>query len=135
MRLLAGAIWSGVAVLVGFALGARFSGTHVTPELIPNVAAAEPSARGQLEQLLKARYATGQALLALEEKRLQEGVTTLGHVCDAARWVRDSALELPVDAQERITALTNYLTLTRRLEASVDNAAANGAAPPSDREA
>jgi hypothetical protein len=33
-----------------------------------------------------------------------------------------------------LAALTNYVAVTRRLEARVDKATAQGAAPPSDRE-
>ncbi len=104
------------------------------PELVPEATAAEVGGRPELDRLLKARYETAKTLLDLEENRLREGVTTLGHVYDAARWVRDSAVELPVSAQERLAALTNYVAVTRRLEASVDRATAQGMAPPSDRE-
>ena len=122
------------AAVIGCALGVWFSGSRPAPELVPQATAAERGAREELDQLLKARYETAKSLLDLEEKRLREGVTTIGRVCDAARWVRDSAVELPVSAQERLAALTNYVAVTRRLEASVDNATAQGAAPPSDRE-
>ncbi len=99
-----------------------------------HAAAAQHGRREELDQLLKTRYDTAKALLDREEKRLNEGVTTIGRVCEAARWVRDSAIELPLGTQERLAALTNYVVLTRRLEASVDNATAHGAAPLSDRE-
>jgi hypothetical protein len=122
------------AAVIGCALGVWFSGSRPAPELVPQATAAERGGREELDQLLKARYETAKSLLDLEEKRLREGVTTIGRVCDAARWVRDSAVELPVSAQERLAALTNYVAVTRRLEASVDKATAQGAAPPSDRE-
>jgi hypothetical protein len=102
--------------------------------LVQPIAAAEPSYRDELDQLLKKRYETARKLLELEEARLREGITTLGRVCDAARWVRDSAIELPAQADERLTALNNYVALARRLEESVDKAAQRGMAPPSDRE-
>lgn len=122
------------AAVVGCVLGVWYSGSRPAPELVPQATATERGGREELNQLLKARYETAKSLLDLEEKRLGEGVTTLGHVCDAARWVRDSAVELPVSAQERLAALTNYVAVTRRLEASVDRVTAQGAAPPSDRE-
>ena len=122
------------AAVIGCALGVWFSGSRPAPELVPQAIAAERGGREELDLLLKARYETAKSLLDLEEKRLREGVTTIGRVCDATRWVRDSALELPVSAQERLAALTNYVAVTRRLEASVDKATAQGVVPPSDRE-
>ena len=93
------------------------------------------ASRDDLNQLLKTRYETASNLLQVEEKRLHQGVTTLGHVCEVARWVRDSAVELPVTAAERMAALTNYVELTRRLEESLNRAAETGAAAsPADRE-
>jgi hypothetical protein len=133
LRLLQNMPLAGAAV-IGCALGMWYSGSRPAPELVAQATAAAWSGREELDQLLKARYETAKSLLELEEKRLREGVTTLGRVCDAARWVRDSAVELPVSAQERLAALTNYVAVTRRLQASVDRATAQGAAPPSDRE-
>jgi hypothetical protein len=104
------------------------------PEISQQATAAQHGGQEELNQLLKSRYETARALLDLEEKRLNEGVTTIRRVCETARWVRDSALELPVTAQERLTALTNYVALTRRLEASVDNATTHGATAPADRD-
>ncbi len=122
------------AALIGCALGVWCSGFSPAPKLVPQATAAERGNRQELDRLLKARYETAKNLLDLEQKRLREGVTTLGRVCDAARWVRDSAVELPVTAKERLAALTNYVALTRRLEESVQRAAANGAMSPSDKE-
>ncbi len=122
------------AALVGSALGVWYSGGGSVPELVPPAAAAERGDRQELDRLLKARYETAKTLLNLEEKRLREGVTTLGRVCDAARWVKDSAVELPISTQERMGALTNYLAVARRLEESVAQAAAKGALAPADRE-
>ncbi len=122
------------AALIGCALGVWYSSSGPAPALVPQATAAERGGRQELDRLVKARYETAKTLLALEEKRLREGVTTLGRVCDAARWVRDSAVELPVTAKERLAALTNYVALTRRLEESVQRAAANGAMSPSDKE-
>ena len=122
------------AAVIGCALGVWFSGSRPAPELVPQATAAERGGREELDQLLKARYETAKSLLDLEEKRLREGVTTLGRVCDAARWVKDSALELPVSARERMGALTNYLAVTRRLEENADHAAAQGALAPADQE-
>ena len=133
LRLLKNMPLAGAAV-IGCALGVWYSGSRAAPELVPQATAAERGGREELDQLLKARYETAKSLLDLEEKRLREGVTTLGRVCDAARWVRDSAVELPVRAQERLAALTNYVAVTRRLEASVERATAQGAAPTADRE-
>ena len=48
--------------------------------------------------------------------------------------MKDSAVELPVGAEERLGALTNYVALTRRLEESLNRATEHGAAPPSERE-
>jgi hypothetical protein len=122
------------AALIGCALGVWFSGRSPTPELVTQATAAERGNREELDRLLKARYETAKSLLELEEKRLREGLTTLGRVCEVARWVRDSAVELPVGAEERLAALTNYVALTRRLEESVDQAMVKGAMPPPDRE-
>ena len=122
------------AALIGCALGVWYSSGGSAPELVPQATAAERGGRQELDRLLKARYETAKTLLGLEEKRLREGVTTLGRVCDAARWVRDSAVELPVSAQERMGALTNYVAVTRRLEESADRAAARGALAPADQE-
>ncbi len=133
LRLLKGMPLAGAA-LVGCVLGVGYSGGGSPPELLPQATAAERGGQQELDRLLKARYETAKTLLNLEEKRLREGVTTLGRVCDAARWVKDSALELPVNAQERMGALTNYLAVTRRLEESADHAAAQGVLPPADQE-
>jgi hypothetical protein len=129
---------TGAAVLVvlsavsGSFLEDNLRGTR--PGLIAEATGAEPGTREELRGLLKARYETASRLLDLEEKRLREGVTTLGHVCEAARWLRDSAVELPGITQERLTALTNYVALTRRLEESINRAEQNGAAAPVDKE-
>ena len=122
------------AALVGCALGVWHSGGGSAVELLPQAVATERGGQQELDRLLKARYETAKALLNLEEQRLREGVTTLGRVCDAARWTRDSALELPVSAQERMEALTNYVAVTRRLEKSADDAAAKGALAPADQQ-
>ncbi len=122
------------AALIGCVLGVWYSGNGAAPELVSQATAAERGGRQELDRLLKARYETAQSLLDLEEQRLREGVTTLRHVCDAARWVRDSAVELPVSTEARLAALTNYVALTRRLEESVDQATVKGAMPPSERE-
>lgn len=105
------------------------------PAIATSGTALEPGSRDELNQLLKTRYETASKLLQMEEQRLRQGVTTLGHVCDVARWVRDSAIELPGSTEERAAALTNYVTLTRRLEESLDRAAERGAAALVDREA
>ncbi len=122
-----------ILLLSGLLLG--WGAARLPSDPIPSVQAAEPGAPGELDQLLKARYQTASSLLDTEEKRLREGVTTLGHVCEVARWVRDSAVELPSSAADRLTALTHYVMLTRRLEESLDRATARGVAPFVDREA
>ena len=43
--------------------------------------------RDDLNQFLKTRYETASNLLQVEEKRLHQGITTLGHVCEVGRWV------------------------------------------------
>src|SRR4051794_22123524 len=63
----------------------------------------------QLNELLQARFNTATNLLAMEQLRLAEGRATLVQVCEAARRVRDSALELPVSPAERVSALSNYV--------------------------
>ena len=88
----------------------------------------------KLQQRLQERYAAASTLLKMEEERLRAGVTTLGHVCEVARWLRDSALELPSTAPGRRVALTNYAVMTKRLEQSVERAVQTGMAPPLDRE-
>jgi len=122
------------ATVVGCALGIGYSGGRSIPEITLQARAAEHVSPQELDQLLTLRYQTAKALLDMEEKRLHEGVTTIGRVCEVARWVRDSAVELPAAAQARMAALTNYVALTRRLEASVESATKHGAAPPADRE-
>jgi hypothetical protein len=122
------------AALIGCALGVWYSDNGRASALVPQATAAEPGGRQELDRLLKTRYETAKGLLDLEEKSLQEGVTTLWRVSDAARWVRDSAIELPVSARERLASLTNYVALVRRLEEGVDRATAKGMLPQSDRE-
>jgi hypothetical protein len=97
-------------------------------------AAAELGDNEQVGALLRARYTAASRLLELEEQRLQQGVTTLGRVCEVARWGRDSVLELPVSAEERVAALTKFVALAQRLEESVDRAVERGAAAEVDRE-
>jgi hypothetical protein len=104
------------------------------PAVSAPILAADGGGEDELAHLLKARYETASNLLLVEEKRLHENVTTLGRVCEVARWVRDSAVELPMAAQERLTALTNYVALARRLEESVQRAARSGAATAADCE-
>lgn len=97
-------------------------------------AAAPANASPPLNELLKARFQTATNLLTLEERRLEEGRATLLQVCEAARRVRDSALELPVSPGERIAALRNYVAITTRLENSISEAVEKGASPLSERE-
>ncbi len=89
---------------------------------------------GELRRLLKARYEIAANLLEIEEKRLNEGKSTLRSVYEAARRVRDSAVELTGDRAEQIAALTKYLAVAHRLEDSVNKVVEVGAATPSDRE-
>ena len=102
--------------------------------LISLTTAASPTGQEEMNRLLQARYQTTSALLEMEQKRLGGGVTTLGRVCEVARWVRDAAVELPVGKEERRQALTKYLALARQLEENVGKAAEQGAAAPSDRD-
>lgn len=104
------------------------------PQPVPLARAAEKGDLGELDALLKARYQTANRLLNMEDQRLQKNVTTLGRVCEVARWVRDSAVELPGTSADRLKALTNYVALTRRLEASMNRAASIGAAASNDVE-
>jgi len=94
----------------------------------------EQATAGDLGQLLKARYDIAASLLEIEEKRLNEGVSTLRSVYEAGRRVRDSAMELTGDPAEQIAALTKYLAVTRRLEDSARKVVEAGAAPSSDTE-
>jgi hypothetical protein len=119
-----------VCLLCAFALW-HFRSPSI-PNFAPPSAAAERGGRHELDQLLQQRYAAAKTLFDLEERRLREGATTLARVCEAARWVRDSALELPVSVPERLNAITNYVTLTRRLEEGVDRATQQGMAPTAD---
>ncbi len=89
---------------------------------------------GELHQLLRARYDIAIRLLETEEKRFNKGVTTLINVYEAARRVRDSAIELPGDAADKLAALTQYLAVTRRLEDSMQRAVERGVSPSSDLE-
>ena len=94
----------------------------------------EPATAGELRQLLKARYDIAASLLESEEKRLNEGRATLRSVYEAARRVRDSAMELTAEPAEQFAALTKYLAITHRLEDSMNRVVETGAAPSSDRE-
>jgi hypothetical protein len=89
---------------------------------------------GELSRLLTARYETARRLLEIEEALLKDGRATLFTICEAARRVRDSALELSSGAEARRAALTNYLAVTRRLEESVSRVVESGRAPTSDKE-
>lgn len=95
---------------------------------------SEQATTGDLRQLLKARYDIAASLLEIEEKRLNEGKSTLLNVYESARRVRDSATELTGAPAEQLAALTKYLAITRRVEDSMNRVVAKGAAPPSDRE-
>jgi hypothetical protein len=95
---------------------------------------APPITADELKQLLIARYQAASALLEIDEKRLNEGRTTLTEVCEAGRRVRDAAMELTGEPEEQVAALTKYLAVTRRLENSVAVVVEGGLAPPSDRE-
>jgi hypothetical protein len=119
-------------VMLG-ALGARLF-DEAAARAFGQLMAAEPSTQHELNELLSARYQTASNLLQMEENRLRQGVTTLGRACEVARWTRDSAVELPTSANERLQALTNYLSLTRRLEESISRAVDSGMATPADRE-
>lgn len=105
------------------------------PFLVASRAAmAEIGPSEKLRTLLEARYASASKLLDLEERRLQQGVTTLGRVCEAARWVRDAAVELPAPVEERVAILSKYVELARRLEESVNRAVERGAVAEVDGE-
>ena len=95
---------------------------------------SEHATAGELRQLLKARYEIAASLLESEEKRLNEGRATLRSVYEAARRVRDSAMELTAEPAEQFAALTKYLAITHRLEDSMNRVVEKGAAPSSDRE-
>jgi len=103
-------------------------------ETARNAKPLEQATAGELQQLLKARYDIAANLLDIEEKRLNEGKSTLRSVYEAARRVRDSAVELTGDRSEQIAALTKYLAVTRRLEDGVNKVVEAGAATPSDQE-
>jgi hypothetical protein len=98
----------------------------------PNSNSLHDSSR--LNDLLTARYDSARRLLETEEKRLHEGHSTLRSVCEAARRVRDSAIELPLPPDERRAALASYVDLTRRLEESVSRVVEKGMAPASDKD-
>jgi hypothetical protein len=95
---------------------------------------SEQATTGELHQLLKARYDIAASLLEIEEKRFNERRGTLLNVFEAARRVRDSAMELTGTPTERLAALTKYLAVTRRLEDSMNSVVEKGVAPSSDRE-
>ncbi len=103
-------------------------------ETAPGSKPPEQATAGELQRLLKERYEVAANLLDVEEKRLDEGKSTLRNVYEAARRVRDSALELTGDRAEQIAALTKYLAVTRRLEDSVNKVVEAGAATSSDKE-
>jgi hypothetical protein len=56
------------------------------------------------------------------------------NVYEAARRVRDSAMELTAEPAEQLTALTKYLAVTKRVEESMNRVVEKGVAPSSDRE-
>ena len=95
---------------------------------------SEHATAGELRQLLTARYNIAASLLEIEEKRLNEGRSTLRSVYEAGRRVRDSAMELTGEPAERLAALTKYLAITHRLEDSMNRVVEKGVAPSSDRE-
>ena len=95
---------------------------------------SEQTTAVELHQLLKARYEIAASLLEIEEKRLNEKRATLMRVYEAARRVRDSAMELTAESAEQLAALTKYLAVTRRLEDSMNRVVEKGAVPTSDRE-
>lgn len=103
-------------------------------ETAPNGKPPERATAGELHRLLKARYDIAASLLDVEEKRLNEGRATLMNVCEAARRVRDSAMELTGEPAEQSAALTKYLGVMRRLEESMNRVVEKGVAPSSDRE-
>ena len=88
----------------------------------------------ELHQLLKARCDIAASLLEIEEKRLNERRSTLMSVCEAARRVRDSAMELTSEPAEQFAALTKYLAIARRLEDTMNRVVEKGVAPSSDKE-
>ena len=85
----------------------------------------------ELHQLLRARYDIAAGLLEIEEKRLDQGKSTLMNVWEAARRVGDSAKDLTGAPAEQLTALTKYLAVTRRLEDGMNKVVERGAEPPS----
>lgn len=89
---------------------------------------------GELQRLVEARYESARQLLAIEERRLKQGGSSLTSVSEASRRARDAALELNHKPEAQLAALTNHLAITRRLEESVSRAAENGAATSSDKE-
>jgi hypothetical protein len=103
-------------------------------ETTQNAKQPAPPTVGELHQLLKARDAAAANLLDVEEKRLEQGKSSLMKVWEAARRVGDSARELTVEPAEQLKALTKYLAVTRRLEEETTKAVEMGAAPPSDKE-
>ena len=103
-------------------------------ETPPSINPSEHATAGELHQLLKARYDIAANLLESEEKRLNEGRSTLMSVYEAARRVRDSAMELTAEPAEQHAALTKYLAVTRRLEESMNRMVEKGVAPSSDGE-
>jgi hypothetical protein len=103
-------------------------------ETSPSINPSEHATAGELHQLLKARYDIAANLLDSEEKRLEDGRATLKSVYEAARRVRDSAMELTAEPAEQLAALTKYLAVTRRVEESMNRVVDQGVAPSSDRE-
>ena len=95
---------------------------------------AEHATAGELGRLLKARYDFAASLLESEEKRLDQGRATMMSVYEAARRLRDSAMELTAERAEQLAALTKYLAITRRLEEEMNRVVEKGAAPASDRQ-
>ena len=103
-------------------------------ESAPSPKPPQQTRTGELRQLLKERYDIAANLLAMEEKKLDGGRSTVTNVHEAARRVRDCALELMDAPAEQLAALTNYLAVTQRLEDSVNNAAEKGMASLADKE-
>ena len=95
---------SSVIALIAVSLLATWG--RMTGGAAANLSAAVPvsSREDTLAQLLNARYQSATRLLEAEEIRLNDGRSTLMSVCDAARRVRDSAIELPTGPEERVQA-------------------------------
>ena len=94
----------------------------------------QPGTDDRLHQLVQARYESARKVFQIEAALVEGGKSTLLNLCEAARRVRDAAVELSPAKEDVMAAHAQYLQVIRRFEASVNKVADAGMAPPLDKE-